>query len=261
MRKFLKILLPLLLLVVATNLYSQIPPPPPCDPNATANFPCPNVGCDNPQIPWVQGSYFITIPQFPDCPLRVDFCYRTCNIDPYTVTIRITQINMLYPYAGCVGCNALRSYYQGPNGMKKFILLAWQEVTTKMYTDFVNQHSDKSQFYCPNKKQDYTATLGGCVASCETQTSYVDKNGQVQTAYTLIPVECTDYGCCFYKKSHCVDPVSKEIVISPTTLDTYGEISGCLGMQNPPTWPVECSYGINTIFSECESDCVDPNDL
>lgn len=244
-------------IISMSNILAQSP----CNPDNVENFPCPNVGCDNPGAPWFSGGYYVELPQFPNCSLRVDFCYRVCNTNPYTVQTQITAIHMLYPGAGCSPCcDALRSYYQGPNGYKKYIILAWQEVTRKLYESFANSVSDKSTLYCPNNKVEYTSTIGGCVAACETQINYFE-DGIWKTKVSVHNISCTDYGCCFYKREYCLDPNTEEIVIGPTTLDTYGEITDCAGRQFPEAYPVECYQGTNTIFEECEEDCVDPSEL
>lgn len=249
----------LLIILNYSVIFSQTPSP--CNPQIEEIIPCPNIGCDNPYSQWLEGHSYIYLPDFPNCELFVKFCYRICNTNPVTEQIFIYEVTITYPGAACQPCcGALMSYYSTPLGMKKYFLKVWEELTRKRYEDFANNTINKPNLYCPNNKVEYTATQGSCVAFCERQVDYYE-GGIAKTKLVVSQIPCTEDGCCFYQREYCLDPNTEEIVIGPTTLDTYGEITDCAGRQFPEAYPVECYQGTNTIFEECEEDCVDPSEL
>lgn len=252
----------LLLFVLVLLFYSSdAQTPSPCNPQVQQMIPCQGVGCDNPYSPWLEGFYFIALPDFPNCTLFVKFCYRICATNPITEQIFIYEASIQYPWASCSPCcSALMNYYSTPLGKKKYFLKVWEEVTRARYEEFANNTINKSNLHCPNNKVEYTATQGSCVAFCERQVDYYE-NGVPRTKLVISQIPCTENGCCFYKKEYCLDPITEEIVIGPTTLDSYGEIADCQGRSEPPYWPAECYQGSNLNFTECEEDCVDPSEL
>lgn len=186
-------------------------------------------------------------PDYPNCPLKVEYDLRVCRGEFQIANLRILEI----PY-GSVGCGPLVSdvlgaFFSGDQ-------LRLERVLTNLWSGIEEALSDLlfaeavaggplALFYCGTGLQTFTAGFyrGSCVSTCVS----VNEKGGIK----FDPVSCGTT-CCILKREYCIDPVTGEQVISESVEQVNpGE---CFLFERPEC--PEGSFFQSPCFELCEND-------
>jgi hypothetical protein len=150
--------------------------------------------------PWSDGMSFYTFPDYPNCPLQINYKYMDCD------GIRYYQLGAI-AFEECPACSSFKEWLL-PNGLGSYpdsynFFRVWKAALDYIVRqDAAYRHSqDPTQYQCPATFIYKTITGGGC------NSVRVAKRQSAIThpipLYWAVTVPCEENGCCVITKEVC----------------------------------------------------------